>query len=190
MHDAGREADYPGWASFTLISECQSLKLNPILNKTGVSKVNFEISSLDQNKMKTLSLLTLLFSSILLFSGCNDDDDAAKTYEYHAHIQQPSTSDKNLGDILPIAVEFESHTGEAVEHINVRIYNKDTNIVVYSAPADAHVGNGSASYEFEDQVALTLINGFLVGHWVLEAKVWGEEHEQDQVTESIEFHIK
>jgi hypothetical protein len=71
------------------------------------------------------------------------------SYEYHAHIMQPSSADKHLGDILVIHVEFESHTGEAVEHINVRIFNKATNVVVYDQPSDAHLGIGSASYDLK-----------------------------------------
>ena len=94
-----------------------------------------------------------------------------------------------MGDILTIQVEFESHTGEDVEHINIRIFNKATHTIVYDQPSDAHIGSESASYDFEDTVTLSTANGFSTGDWVLEAKVWGAEHEQDLVTESVEFHI-
>ena len=139
--------------------------------------------------MKSIYLLLLLFS-LIVFSACNDDDDdTPKTYEYHAHIHQPSSSAKNIGDLIAISVEFESHTGEDVEHINVRIYDKVTNLVVYDEPADAHVSNGSATYEFEDQVTLSTVIGFFPGIWVLEAKVWGKDDDQDLVSEKIEFQI-
>ena len=135
-------------------------------------------------------ILLLFCLTIFAFVSCkDDDDDDVVTYEYHAHIMEPSSADKTLGDILVIHVEFESHTGEAVEHINVRIFNKSTNIIVYDQPSDAHIGHGSASYDFEDHVTLSTANGFSSGDWILEAKVWGAEHEQDLVTESVEFHI-
>ena len=136
------------------------------------------------------SILLLFYLTVFAFVSCKDgDDDDVITYEYHAHIMEPSSAGKTLGDILVIHVEFESHTGEDVEHINVRIFNKATNVVVYDKPSDAHVGNGSASYDFEDQVTLSAANGFSAGDWNLQAKVWGAEHEQDLETETVEFHI-
>ena len=130
----------------------------------------------------------LMFLGAIFILSCKDDSPVV-AYEYHAHIMEPSSADKNLGDVLHIHVEFESHTGEAVEHINIRIYNKDTNIIVYDQPSDPHVGTGSDTYDFEDQVILSTTNGFSTGDWIIEAKVWGAEHEQDEVTESIQFHI-
>ncbi len=137
--------------------------------------------------MKTFSLFTMPLSLLFVLS-CKDDSSPV-AYDYHAHIMQPSSADKSIGYVLIIEIEFESHTGEAVEHINVRIFNKVTNTIVYDQPTDPHVGNESDSYFFEDQVNLSTANGFSAGDWVLETKVWGAEHEQDQVTERVEFHI-
>ena len=68
----------------------------------------------------------LFATTVLTFIACKDDDPATSIYEYHAHIHSPDAADKHIGDTLAIEVEFESHTGEPVHHINVRIFNKAT----------------------------------------------------------------
>ena len=139
--------------------------------------------------MKTLILPVFLFASLYLIS-CDKDDNPVVSYDYHAHIAQPSSSDKNLGDVLPIEVEFESHSGEAVEHVNIRIFNKaNPSLVVYDKPTDAHVPGGGADYTYQDQFTLSTANGVTSGDWILEAKVWGEEDGQDEVVERFEFHV-
>ena len=138
--------------------------------------------------MRTL-FISAISLSILFILSCKDDGSPVVAYLYHAHIMEPSSAAKNLGDVLHISIEFESHSGEPVEHINVMIFNKATNIIVYDQPTDPHVGNGSDTYDFVDHVTLSTANGFSTGDWVLEAKVWGAEHEQDQVTERVEFAI-
>lgn len=137
--------------------------------------------------MRTCIFFTTFMTLVFMLS-CKKDT-VVVAYEYHAHIMEPSSAAKNLGNVLHIHIEFESHTGEAVEHINIRIFNKVTQIIVYDQPADSHVGNSSDTYDFEDQVILSTANGFSTGDWVLEARVWGVEHEQDQVVERVEFHI-
>jgi hypothetical protein len=138
--------------------------------------------------MKITAIFTACLFTFLLVS-CKDDDNPVVNYEYHAHIMQPSTADKQIGDVMFIQIEFESHSGENVEHINVRIFNKNTNIIVYDKPSDPHIAQSGDNYAYEDQITLSAANGFSEGDWVLEAKVWGAEHEQDLVTESVEFHI-
>ena len=133
-----------------------------------------------------VNFLLAIVCIITAFIACDNDDPVS--YDYHAHIMQPSSADKHMGDILFIQVEFESHTGEAVEHANVRIYNKTTQTVIYSEPDDPHVGGGS-DYEFHDQIELSAANGFSAGDWVIEATVWGEDEGQDLVRETIEFTI-
>ncbi len=137
--------------------------------------------------MKTLFLSALAFVSIALASCKNTDDPVS--YDYHSHIMQPSTADKNIGEVLSIAVEFESHTGEAVEHINIRIHNKANTVEVYNKPDDPHVDSGVSVYEFEDQIVLSAANGFTAGDWVLVATVWGKDEGQDEVVETVEFHV-
>jgi hypothetical protein len=138
--------------------------------------------------MKITAIFTACLFTLLLIS-CKDDDNPVVDYEYHAHIHQPSSADKQIGDVMFIEIEFESHTGENVEHINVRIFNKNTNIIVYDKPSDPHIAHNGDNYLYEDQITLSAANGFSEDDWVLEAKVWGAEHEQDLVTESVEFHI-
>ena len=135
--------------------------------------------------MKANFLLSI-FCLITVFIACDNDDPVS--YDYHAHIMQPSSADKHLGDVLFIQVEFESHSGEAIEHVNVRIYNKSSQTVVYSEPDDPHVGEGS-DFEFHDQFELSAGNGFSAGDWVIEATVWGEDEGQDLVMERVEFRI-
>lgn len=137
--------------------------------------------------MKTIFFLAFTCISLSLIS-CKDDS-VPVAYDYHAHIMQPSSADKSMGDILFIQVEFESHTGEAVEHIQVRIFNKATLNEVYKKPSDAHVAGGPSVHEFQDQVELIALNGFSPGDWVIEAKVWGHDEGQDEEAEQVEFHI-
>ena len=120
--------------------------------------------------------------------ACEDDTEPI-IYDYHAHIAQPSSADKTMGDVLFIQVEFESHTGEAVEHINIRIRDKANTVIVYDEPADAHIDGDFADFEYSDQFMLTAANGISPGEWVLEATVWGMDEGQDQVTETVEFTV-
>jgi len=136
-----------------------------------------------------LSLYYIACLFAFLIVSCKDDDNPVVDYAYHAHIMQPSSADKQIGDVMFIQVEFESHTGENIEHINIRIFNKNTNIIVYDKPSDPHIGHNGDNYDYEDQITLSAANGFSEGDWVIEAKVWGAEHEQDLETESVEFHI-
>ena len=130
---------------------------------------------------------------LILLAGCYflnacSDHDAIVAYDYHSHIKQPSNADKHMGDVLFIDVEFESHSGEKVEHINIRIRNKANTIVVYDKPDDPHVSQGS-DYEFQDQFMLTEANGITPGDWVIIATVWGIDESQDQVEELVEFTV-
>ena len=135
------------------------------------------------------ALFPLLTFALLSFVSCKDDDGDVTSYDYHSHILQPSSSDKSMGETLFIHVEFESHTGENVEHINVRIRNKANTAEVYNMPADPHLSGGVSVYEFQDQVVLSAANGFSAGDWVMTATVWGEDEGQDLETETVEFHI-
>ena len=139
--------------------------------------------------MKHYNFLILLATTLSFsLASCEKDDDPV-SYDYHAHIAQPSSADKNIGDILFIDVEFESHAGEAVEHINVRIFNKATLTQVYNKPSDPHLDGDVSVYQFQDQITLSTANGFSGGDWVIEATVWGHDEGQDEVVETVEFHI-
>ena len=132
--------------------------------------------------MKKFLFLTLL-TAVFAFNACKDDDTTTDEPDYHAHIESPDTSDKLVGDMLHIHVNFEDHNGGTVHHINVRIYNKDTNVEIYNKPTSAHV-HAEGEYLFEDEIELTT-----AGHWVLEAKVWGHDDGVAEVVESVEFHV-
>jgi hypothetical protein len=135
--------------------------------------------------MKYFFLLPLTFVLISILA-CNDDDPL--TYDYHAHFMQPSAADKHLGDVLFIDIEFESHSGEAIEHINIRIRDKANTVEVYNQPDDPHIG-GVSDYEFHDQFVISAANGLTTGDWVLEAYVWGIDEGQEQIVETVEFTV-
>lgn len=138
--------------------------------------------------MKNIIFLIALFSFAIAVTSCKKDPEPID-YDYHAHIHSPNTDDKHVGDTIHIHVDFESHTGEEVHHVNVRIYNKADNTEVYNMPTSAHV-HAEGSHEHHDDLVLSAANG-IDSHtdWILEAKVWAEEDGEGEVVESIEFHV-
>ncbi len=131
----------------------------------------------------------IFLSTLFIFTQCSDDHSL--TYDYHAHIEQPIVKSYSLGDSLPIQILFESHTGETVHHINVRIYNKATGVEVYSKPDDEHVDDSSGEHEFKDTLILNAANGFSANSsWVLVAKVWGHEDGIEEEESQFEFAIQ
>lgn len=123
------------------------------------------------------------------FTGCAKDNNDPIVYDYHAHIVQPSSVDKSIDDPLFIDVEFESHTGENVEHINVVIFRKDNSLVVYNKPDNAQVEGSVSSFNYTDTFVLSEDNGLRHGDYVLQARVWGAEDGSDEVVERVEFQI-
>lgn len=152
--------------------------------------------------MNKLLILSISILSVLFFTACDKDDNSEIDYEYHAHIMSPNADDKKVGDDIHLHVNFESHTGETVHNVNVKIYNEaDNSIVIYDGPTDAHVKASEGSYELHDDISLTAAKG-VEGHtnWILEAKVWPmsdddgehnheEEHGEHTVTETLKFHV-
>ncbi|PHN02708.1 hypothetical protein [Flavilitoribacter nigricans] len=135
---------------------------------------------------------SVFFLVLLVFVACKKEEDEPMTtdYHYHAHILQPNADDKQVDDSLHIHVEFESHTGETVHHVNVRIYNKNDNTEIYSKPADAHVHETSGVYEFQDDFTLSEANGVTAhSDWILEASVWGHDNREGEMIEQVEFHV-
>jgi len=143
--------------------------------------------------MKNFLFLSLLFSTTLFFVSCDrddHDDHDHDEYDYHAHIHSPDATAKALGDTIHIEVDFESEAGAAVDHVNVRIYNADDNTEVYSQPQDAHIHEESGAYEWHDNLILSTDNGFSANtNWVIEAKVWGHEDGEGEVSETLQFSI-
>ncbi len=136
-------------------------------------------------------LLYLLAASFVFFASCKDDEsDDPIDFDYHAHIHLPNTDDKQIGDLLEIEVDFESHTGETVHHIKVRIYNKVDNTEIYNKPSDAHIHEEDGDYTFSDTFELSNANGVEADtDWVLEAKVWGHEAGVAEDISTVEFHV-
>ncbi len=124
--------------------------------------------------------MKISFYSIIVFISvyslsCSDDHGHSGDYEYHAHIISPNDSLYKLNDSVQIDVNFESHTGLTVHHVNIRIYNKSTGGEVYNQPSLAHVHATTGQYIFRDSIILTPAQGFLSGsNWILEARVWAD----------------
>jgi hypothetical protein len=135
-----------------------------------------------------ISIIHFLILLLALFISCKDDVAPAPTYDYHAHIFSPDASEKHLGDTLHIEVDFESHTGEIVHNINVRIFNTTTQTVVYNLPFDSHADT-QVSYVYNDDLVLSAANGFSEGDWVIQAKVWGETDSEQEEVSTLTFHI-
>lgn len=141
--------------------------------------------------MNKIFFSALIFSLVFVIASCDKDDDNPVTeYDYHAHIHSPNADDKHVGDTIHIHVNFESHAGETVHHVNVRIYNKSDNTEVYNKPDAAHVHETSGSFDLHDDFVLSNANG-INEHtdWILEAKVWGHEAGEGEVIETVEFHV-
>ncbi len=135
--------------------------------------------------MKNILYFSLLILAVALFAAC-EEKVVPETYDYHAHIKSPNAADKHVGDTIHVHVEFEEHSGKAVHHVNVQIYNKADNTVIYNQPTDAHVHAHSGVYDFHDDVILNV-----AGHtdWVLKATIWGEEAGEGEASETVEFHV-
>lgn len=143
--------------------------------------------------MKYLSVF-LLISTLMVLTACDKMEGGhmhSKTeYDYHAHIITPDDKDKTRGETLPIRVEFESHAGEPVHHIQVRIYKKGATTDIYKKPDMAHIHDQSGKYIYEDNVVIDAANGFDTHDtYILEAKVWGENAGDGEAMETREFHV-
>jgi hypothetical protein len=126
----------------------------------------------------------ILAISIMLIYSCKKEVEGSD-YEYHAHIESPNNSNKKVGDVLDININFESHAGLPVHHINVKVYNKDTKEEIYNMPTEDHIHATSGKHNHKGKVTLSK-----AGTYILEAKVWGEEDGKGEVIEKVEFIVK
>ena len=166
-----------------------------------------------QNIIKSILILSSISFSIVVFQGCDEDDDVvgctdttannfdadatvscdscctyhhSNDFDYHAHIHSPDSTNKHVGDTIHIHVEFEDHNGGTVHNVQVRIYNKaDTSNVVYDAPVDGHVHSATA-YEHHDNF---ILNVSAHTDWILEASVWSHDISDGVTKETVEFHV-
>ena len=137
-----------------------------------------------------------MFSTVTILSSCTKEEEKVENideetgFQYHIHIHAPDANDKHLNNTIQILVTFESHTGETVHNVQVRIYNKVDSTEVYSMPSPVHVHETSGKYELNDHLVLSIANGFSAHtDWVLEASVWGHENMEGLETEILEFHL-
>lgn len=136
---------------------------------------------------------TMLFLGIL-FSSCTKEPHSGHgdkdNFEYHAHINAPDATAKSLGDMLEIAVTFESHTGKPVHHVQVTIKDNTVNTIIYTKPTEAHVHETDGKYEFKDTIELSTANQFKQnGDYTLTAKVWGHDAGQNEEVERVSFKV-
>lgn len=140
---------------------------------------------------KLYIIFTLVFGA-LFFTSCDKDDEKKDVvdYAYHAHINSPNNDTKHIDDTVHVHIVFESHSGEPVHHVNVRVFDKADGTELYNEPSSAHVHAHDGVYEYHDDIVLSVENGFAAHHnYVLEAKVWGEEAGEGEEIESVEFHV-
>jgi len=148
--------------------------------------------------MKNVFFLSLL-ATAFLFTACDKDDDSDEhghthtedtKFEYHAHINSPADeSTIKMGETLNIKVDFESHTGETVHNVQVRIFEKGTDTELYNSGAD-HVHAETGEYEFTLDLPVTAANGFTAHtDYELEATVYGHENREGEESSVVGFHV-
>ncbi len=116
---------------------------------------------------------------------------ASDNFEYKITFTSPDNADKSINDEMPVNIDFKSSTGNTVHYIEIRIYNKLDSTEIYNEPSNNHVDDDSGSYNYTDAVTLSVSNGFSVDtNWILEAKVWGTNPDEEDVIKLLEFHIK
>jgi hypothetical protein len=115
---------------------------------------------------------------------------ASDYFEYKIDFTSPNKIDKGLNYEMPINIDFKSSTGKTVHYIEIRIFNKLDSTEVYNQPSDNHVDNDNGSHNFTDTFTLSVSNGISSDtDWILEAKVWGTNPEEEDVIMSLEFHV-
>lgn len=141
--------------------------------------------------MKNLLFLTLL-ATAFLFTACDKDDDASETieYDYHAHIVSPTDGSAiKIGETLNVVIDFESHTGETVHNIEIRIYEKATGTELYNTGKE-HVHAETGAYQFTLDLPVTTEDGFSAHtDYELEARVYGHENREGEMTSIVGFHV-
>lgn len=140
--------------------------------------------------MKNIKFLFIAIIATLSFISCEKEsvNDKVTDYGYHAHILAPNTENKFVGDTLPVKITFESHKGQAVKDISVKIYNKESNENIYQKSQS--VNEKSGIYTFEDTFMLTHSNGVMDhSNWIIEASVWADDLTGSKVTEKVAFHV-
>ena len=144
-----------------------------------------------------MKYITTIIITTLLIASCKKDDDSGANsngsgtdYHYHAHIISPDNSQKMMNDTLDISVHFESHEGETVHNIQVRLYDAADNTELYNMPTNTNVAATSGTYHFSDQIVMNMANGFMMHHdYILEAKVWGASTGDGEEIETVQFHL-
>jgi hypothetical protein len=155
--------------------------------------------------MKKIFLLNSLIA-IIFITACSSGDSheidhaddfrrgnntpASDYFDYNITIASPNNLDKSIGDAMSINIDFKSSTGKTVHYIEISIISKLDGKVIYNKPSNMHIDDDSGMYNFNDTFTLSVDNGISVDtNWILEAKVWGTNADEEDVIKSIEFHI-
>ena len=132
---------------------------------------------------------------LICLSACNEDEPLPDNtepidYGYTIDIKSPpEISIYSVGDTLPISIRFSSTTGEIVQNIGMKIYNKNfESIFLYSLQAQQHVPD---FFEYNDYYVLKDTSKIEAGEkWILKAAMWSLEIGGDTISMQNEMLIR
>jgi len=136
------------------------------------------------------SILSVL-ACLLVFSACKKDkDDDPIDPEYSITIMQPDATTKMMGDTMHIHVNFDSGNQMTIHNVQIQIDNITHSFFVLDKPQLSNVNDTDGHWEFHYDLPLTGQWNVLPGSTMrLEAKVWGEEPGDFEVSKTLDFQI-
>ena len=149
-----------------------------------------------KNKMNKLTLLVTITAIAFFSNACkkdtenNPDHNHGSSSVYHIHRHLPMTSSEMFGTTDQIKIDFESHNGSAVHHVNVSLYRKSDDSLIFSEPRDAHVMEKSGKYQYSKTIHFIANEGFAPHtDYKLVSKVWGHTALESIATDTFQFHV-
>lgn len=145
--------------------------------------------------MKTLkfALFFLAFTSIAIFTSCDDDDehdhgDGSDVTTAITIMQPVDDSSFMSGDTAYVQVNFNRSDASTIHHVSVVIMNMTTQQEVFNLPDDYHVHDEDGHFEQNGGVILPTVTEH--NHFKLTARSWGHDGMDDNaVEETVEFHL-
>ncbi len=144
--------------------------------------------------MNKLIVLGALTAASFFSNACKKDTENNHNHTnsavYHIHKYSPMLSAQRFGTTDQIKIDFESHDGSAVHHVNVSMYRKSDDSLLFSEPSNAHVMEKSGKYHYSKTIHFIADEGFEPHtDYKLVSKVWGHTANENIVTDTFQFHI-